>query len=200
MIRSRPFLRRFSRRIARDERGMTLVEFAFVAPVFILMVIGLLDIGQLIFARAVLQGAVEDVSRDTTLETGDSDAADEEIERILGGIAPGADVDVERLSYFDFADVGRAEWLDDENGNGDCDPGENYLDENNSGGWEADIGVDGNGGAGDVVMYSVTVTFDRLFKVPMLPGSDEYVIQANTIKKNQPFADQAEYSTTQGTC
>jgi len=188
------------RRFASDTSGMTLVEFGFVAPVFLLMIIGLMDLGQLVYARALLQGAVEEAARSSALETGDIDVADEEIAEILQPVAPGATIEVTRKSYFDFADIGRAEALDDKNGDGLCGTGENYTDENGNDQWDDDIGIDGNGGAGDVVMYNVTVTFERIFKVGIFKGDDNYVINASAVKKNQPFADQATYSSTAKSC
>ena len=44
------------------------------------------------------------------------------------------------------------------------------------------------------------MTYDRLFKVPMLGGDDAMTLVASSVKKNQPFADQEGYGSTAGTC
>ena len=43
-----------------------------------------------------------------------------------------------------------------------------YVDENGNGSWDADIGKSGNGGANDVVMYTVSVEYDPLFPNPFV--------------------------------
>lgn len=188
------------RALRRDAEGMTLVEFGLVAPVFFLMLFGLADVGQLLYARALLQGAVEQAARSSSLETADTSAADELVRRTVRHIAPGSTLISVRTSYYDFADIQRAERWNDRDGNGDCNGNETYTDENGNGRWDRDIGVQGNGGANDVVLYNVTVTFKRLFKVPLLPGNTNYVINAGAIKKNQPFADQQSYGSSVGSC
>ena len=61
---------RASRTIRRDERGATIVEFAFVAPVMAIMICGAFDVTHQAYARAVLEGTVEKAGRDATLQTG----------------------------------------------------------------------------------------------------------------------------------
>lgn len=187
--------------LTRDTRGVTLVEFALVAPVFLMMIIGLLDIGQMIYGKSVLNGAVEAAARASSLETGDTAAADAIVNARIAPILPGVKVDSKRTSYFDFADIGRAEQWNDADRSGDCNDGEAYTDENGNGAWDKDIGVSGNGGANDVVLYTVTATYEPLFKVPFMPQAwVERSLESTAIRKNQPFATQADYSSTAGTC
>lgn len=188
------------RRLLRDKRGNAILEFAFVAPVFLAMIFGLMDIAQLFYARSLLEGAVEVAARTSSLESGDTAAADTIVRDMVREIAPRATVTSSRVSYFDFNDVQRAELWNDLDSNGSCDNDENYTDENGNGQWDADIGVSGNGGAGDVVVYDVTVSFERIFKIPMLGGEQVHNIEASAIKKNQPFADQRSYGSLAGTC
>jgi hypothetical protein len=85
--------------------------------------------------------------------------------------------------------------------NGICDEGEPYVDENSSGAWDEDVARSGNGGAGDVVMYTVTATYSPVFKIPFMPSAwSDRTLTATAIKKNQPFAEQTGYATTAGTC
>ena len=51
------------RRWARDTRGATLVEFAIVAPFFLIIVIGIIDFGRLFWVKSTMQFAVEEAAR-----------------------------------------------------------------------------------------------------------------------------------------
>jgi hypothetical protein len=107
-------------------------------------------------------------------------------------VLPGVTVASTRTSYYDFADIGRAEQWNDADGDGTCNDGEAYTDENGNGGWDRDIGVGGNGGANDVVLYKVTATYTPLFRVPFMPEAwKERSLESTAIRKNQPFATQA---------
>lgn len=187
--------------LATDSRGAALTEFGLILATFMLLLLGLFDIGQQAYAQALLNGAVQEASRVSTLETGDADAADEDIRATLAVVAPGVEVDTARKSYFDFADIARPEQWNDEDDSGLCDNDENYTDENGNGQWDADVGSDGNGGASDVVVYEVTATYPRLFPNPFrIGGSGNVVIKSATIKKNQPFANQDSYGSEAGVC
>lgn len=188
------------RRLAADCRGMTIIEFAIVTPVFMLMVMGMLDLGQLFYARALLNGAVEEAARSSSLETGDTTAADARVADLIEHIAPESIISSLRVNYQDFENIGDPEAWDDADGDGTCADGEAYTDENGNDEWDEDVGVEGNGGANDVVTYTVTVTYDRLFKVPLLGGDNQMTITASSVKKNQPFAEQEGWGAEAGTC
>lgn len=187
--------------LAADRAGAAAIEFALVAPVFMLLLMGLADIGQMAYGKAVLNGAVETAARSSSLETGDTTVADNLVKSAIAPILPNATVTTTRLSYYDFSDVGRPEKFTDNNGNGTCDPGEPYVDENRSGQWEADIGKSGNGGAGDVVLYTVTVTYKPVFLTQSMLGyNTNRTLTAVGVRKNQPFATQQGYGSSAGTC
>jgi hypothetical protein len=187
--------------LARQQQGTAVMEFGLIAPVFMMLLIGMYDITHLVYARSVFNGAVERAAREASLETGDTNEADQIVADIIRPVIPDVVIETERMSYFDFADIERPEQFTDANDNDICDEGEAYVDENSSGQWEEDIGVAGNGGAGDVVMYTAKATFTPLFKIPFMPESwSSRTMTATAIKKNQPFGDQAELATTAGTC
>ncbi|MGE4411843.1 MAG: TadE/TadG family type IV pilus assembly protein, partial [Sphingobium sp.] len=56
-------------RIRRDERAATLIEFAFVAPVLCILLLGAFDVGHTLYMTSVLQGVVQKAARDSGLET-----------------------------------------------------------------------------------------------------------------------------------
>lgn len=187
--------------LRRDEKGVTVVEFALIAPTFLLMLMGTLDMGHMVYSQSVLNGAVQSAARDASLEGGDTDAADALVLARVEGIMPGVELDTSRRSYFDFADIDRAEQWNDADNNGLCNDGEAYTDENGNGQWDDEIGVNGNGGANDVVIYTVRATYEPLFTIPFLPEEWETrTLESTAIKKNQPFAAQSSYLSTAGTC
>jgi Flp pilus assembly pilin Flp len=187
--------------LAENNRGVTALEFGLIAPVFISLMLGIFDLGQMVYGQSILNGAVQEVARSGALEGADTDAADSRVETLVTRVLPGAEITGSRISYFDFADIGRPEQWNDGNDNGTCDDNESYLDENGSGSWEADIGVSGNGGAGDVIIYSVEVAYEPLFPLFFaLENWSEVTLSSSTVRKNQPFSDQNEYKTTAGIC
>lgn len=188
--------------LALDDRGVTTLEFTLVAPIFLMVIVGCLDLGQMVYAKGVLDGAVEKAARDSSLETGNTGTADGVVENSISKVLPGARVRSTRKSYFDFTNARRGEPLDDVNGNGECSAGESYNDMNNNGRWDRDLGRDGNGGANDVIVYTVNVTYDPVFAVPLVPLDwSRRTISATAVKRNQPYALQSGGYTSQArTC
>lgn len=195
---------RARRRMARlpgDTEGVTAVEFALAAPVLIVLLMGMFDMAHMAYLTAVLNGAVEKVARDSTLETANTTSSDATITTMMAGIAPGSTVTTARKSYYDFTDVARPEAWNDANNNGRCDNGESYTDENNNNQWDADIGKTGNGGSGDVVYLTATMTYRPLFAVPFTANPNgTRTLTATAVTKNQPFGIQGQYSTAARTC
>ena len=189
------------RALREDRSGAALMEFGLVAPVFLFLLLALFDLGQWMYARSVLDGAVQTAARTSALESGDTVQADAHVSSMIKRITPDANVVASRVSYYDFADLDRAEKWNDEDNSGDCNDGEAFTDENGNGTWDADIGVSGNGGAGDVVIYTVGVTYEPSFAMPLLPHvGDTRKLTSTAIKKNQPFATQTGYTAEAGTC
>jgi Flp pilus assembly protein TadG len=191
------------RGLTAREEGIAATEFGLVAPVFLLLLLGMFDLAHMTYARAIFEGAVEQAARNSSLEGADTTVADNMVKDRVKTVLPGVTVVATRKSYFDFADISRPEKYTDGNGNNTCDNGEAYVDENNSGSWEPDIGQSGNGGSGDVVMYTVTATYKPVIKVPFMPSSwstNNRTLTATAIKKNQPFGQQTAYTTKAGTC
>lgn len=184
-----------------DEQGTTIMEFGLMATVFVTLLLGLFDLGQLAYTKSVLDGAVQTAARSSSLESGNTTLADTEVQKIVRYAAPKATVTTSRVSYYDFDDIERAESWNDADDSGICDNGETYSDENRNGQWDEDIGTDGNGGASDVIIYTVSVSYSPLFPNPFIPGgTKKRELTSSTVKKNQPFADQPGYGASAGTC
>ncbi|PNU05763.1 TadE/TadG family type IV pilus assembly protein [Novosphingobium guangzhouense] len=188
-------------RLRAAEQGSAVIEFAVAAPVLLLLLIGIYDMAHRAYLTAILHGAVEEAARQDGLESADNAKADAYVEAMVKRVAPGADVKFKRLSYYDFADLKRAETWNDKNANGRCDNGEAYTDENRNGKWDADIGTENESGGNDVVLYTATVTYTPVFIVPFMPNStSQRTLTASTVHKNQPYELQAKYGSDAGTC
>lgn len=200
-IRGFTKLNPLARRLRRDRDGVSAIEFTLIAPVFLMLIMGIFDVGQMGYGLSVLNGAVQKAARDSSLETSNTEAADNLVKKQVKGIFPGATFHSTRTSYYDFVDIGRAERWNDANNDGDCNNHESYVDENGNGRWDEEIGVQGNGGASDVVIYRFTVTYKTTFAIPFMPNQwNQRNLTATAIRKNQPFATQDGYGSTAGTC
>ena len=191
-------IRSFFTTVRRDKSGVTAVEFGLVAPTFFMVLLGIFDMGYNVYARAILDGAVQKAARDATLETGPNSLAviDNRVSTFVGPLGANATFDFNRKNYLDFADVGRAEEYEDQNDNGIRDPGECYTDENDNQSWDNDVGSDGVGSARDVVLYTVNMTYDRKFPLyRMLGQTQATTIVSSTVLRNQPFGDQGNRTT-----
>ncbi len=189
------------KKLNADQSGVTAIEFAITAPVFFILMLGGMNLAQMAYGQAMLNGSVQDAARFSGLETGDTTAADEFVEKSIAAVLPGVEITYTRDNYFDFADIGRAEPLGDINGNGECDPGETFGDENDNDIWDESVAISGNGGANDIVVYTVTATYVPMFSVPLIDDSlEEKTLTAKSVRKNQPFAIQANRTTRNVAC
>ncbi|WP_457352818.1 TadE/TadG family type IV pilus assembly protein [Sphingomonas sp. UYP23] len=179
-----------------------MIEFAIVAPVMCLLIIGGFDIAHTLYTRAILQGIVQKVARDASLETGTdaqvSAALDARVTAQVSALTRNPQIVFKRRFYrtFSLAAAAKAESFTDTNKNGTCDAGEPYVDANNNSIWDADGGDAGQGGAKDRTLYTVSVTYPRMFPLWRFLGtSSTTTLVATTILQNQPYSDQASYAT-----
>jgi Flp pilus assembly pilin Flp len=193
-------MRRIAHRAVRDEKGAAALEFALVAPVLLIGMMGVFDLGYNMYTASVLQGAIHEVARNATIEGATPTQLDDRVTTVVHDIAPAATLNFERRSYANFSNVRQPEDYDDANGNGMCDNGEIFEDANSNGSWDADQGSSGNGSARDAVLYEVTVTYPRPFPIAKLIGQgSDFTLRANTVLRNQPFDDQS-VSIATGNC
>ncbi len=182
--------------LGRDQRGITVVEFAMVAPVMMIMMMGFFDLAHREFARVILQGAVTKAARDSSLELGPTNTAAIDakvVSSVREVIGVSATFTPTRLTYSNFSEVGQPErYVDGTPANSRYDLGECFDDVNGNGVWDSDLGRNGQGGARDAVLYRMTVTYPRLFPMAGLVGLSPTVsIDASTVMRNQPYGDQA---------
>ncbi len=190
-------------RLDRNQDGAALTEFALVAPVLILMIMGIFDMAHSGYTNSLMNGAMQKAARDLTLETGvvnQTDIDDAVVAQIRNVVPGTATVELVKLSHFEFEDIGQPEEFTDTNANGQCDSGEPYIDYNNNGQWDTNRGSEGIGGAKDAVLYTVNVSYDRLLPMAYLAGLSETInLSASTVLRNQPYAEQV-VSVSTGNC
>ncbi|ASP29865.1 pilus assembly protein [Qipengyuania flava] len=199
-MRRRPDIRR----LGRDQRGATIVEFAVIAMPMCVLLMGGLELGYNSYVRSTLQGALHDAARVAAVENPilatEGDTVEEQVANMIketvAHVAPNAVVDVDQKSYFEFSSIGEPEKLmTDNNGNGKYDASDEdcFEDANGNGTFDPDSGKSGtNGGADDVVLYTAKVSAPRILPLDRLvPGVSEkveYTLRAAV--RNQPYGQQ----------
>lgn len=188
------------RRLGADRRAATIVEFAIIMPVLLMLLLGSLEFGLNVYVRAVLEGAMQQAGRNSSLQSAQSgqSAIDAFVAARVRAILPGATVSFTRKNYSTFSRVGRPEDFTDINANGVYEPTECFQDGNGNGIWDAAMSRQGIGGANDVVEYTATVDYPSLIPGAAALGiAATTSIKATTILRNQPFATQPGWTTTQ---
>lgn len=186
-------------RLRRDRRGATIVEFAFVAPVFIVMIMAGLDIAYQAYLRSVISGTVEGVARRSAVGGMTTDDVDDAIIETVNAVLPiNAQTDpdtitITKKSFSDFSSVGNPEKITNDIAPlGSYNVGDCYEDANGNNQFDASGGSNGIGGADEIVYYQVDVAFPRLFPMAGLLNWDPMVrATAKTVVRNQPYGAQA---------
>lgn len=189
--------RRAPSELVGDRRGLALVEFAIVAPVLALFLIGAFDIAHTLYMQAVLRGIVQKTGRDSALEDAGSTARqaviDADVTTQVRQLYNTATVRFGRRSFTTYAQAAAKipEAYTDTNNNKTCDAGEPYIDANNNNAWDPDGGGAGQGGAKDRVIYTVNVTYPSILPLyKYAGGTATRTVSATTILQNQPYSDQ----------
>lgn len=216
MRRSSPMVARLAGLPAAQE-GATLLEFAFIAPMLCLLLIGAFDAGHTLYMQSVVQGAVQNAARSGTLESASGadstprDSIDQVVKNQILPLNKSAKIDISRRFYRTFSDAAAAkaeEFTDTSDPaspyhDGKCNNGEPFVDANNNGRFDRD-GADSadHAGARDNIVYTVTVSYPRMFPLHrFIGGSSTTTVSASTVLANQPYGDQDTYSApTTGHC
>ncbi len=195
-------MKNFAKKLSSDQSGTSVVEFGLIAIPLTMMIMGTMDIGHSYYVQSVLAGELNEVARSSSLEGAAVGAQqtviDNRVRRAIHTISPSADVTTTRRYYQSFskAALAQAEEWTDTDGDGTCNDGEPYIDANVNDNWDADGGDNGQGGARDVVIIKVEVTYPRLFPVQSLLGfSEDVILISDSILANQPYAAQTQYAT-----
>lgn len=174
-----------------DETGSVLVETAVGLPVLLSTILGILEIGNFIFVTAAVENAVLHASRfGVTGLTEDGSSRIEQVRAIIEkqtfGQVDMDTVEIETLVYEQFGNIGAPEPFTDQNGSGDWDTGEPFVDVNGNGNWDDDMGSEGLGGGGDIVVYRVNYAASSLTGVADW-ATKKINISSTVAVRNEPY-------------
>lgn len=186
-------------RLGHDTRGATAVEFALILPVLLMLVLGSFELGLAQYLRSVLEGAMQQAGRNSSLQSGSASQSqiDAFVRAQVQAVFPGASVEFARSNYSTFSDVSAPEDFTDSNANGRYDSGECYIDLNDNRRWDSDRSKSGQGGANDVVLYTATVTYSSTLPVAVLGLSPVQRLTSSTTLRNQPYSSQTSRTAVQ---
>lgn len=175
--------------LRHDCRGSFASEFAMVLPIFLFLIVGLIEIFVLLFANGALHTAVGAAARYGATGQDDGARADVILQTIAQRTFGLVDMEAARIDirvYPSFASIGQGEPFTDTNGNGLWDETEPFTDINGNGKFDQDLGEAGLGGPGDVVLYRVS--FATSFVTGLLdPLFGEVRYTAAVAVRNEPF-------------
>ena len=187
-------LLRLIRKLAMNNSGVTAIEFAVVAPTFMLLLCGIIEFAMIMMLFNVMEGATAISSR--LGKTGYSTVGLTRQQTIIKAIKDraGSLIDPTKLTvtskfYKQFDQIGDPEPFIDANHNGVRDPSESYTDINGNGVWDSDMGSSGYGSASDIVVY--TVTYPWPIATPIISNlvgtGGNYNITTHAVVKNEPY-------------
>jgi len=186
------------RRLRSNENGIAVVEFGFIAPLFLLMLMGIFDYGFTLYIQSALQGAVQEGARQASLENTQWSDIEAKVNQQVRRVVPSSDPStvisftLDPLYYQNYNDITLPEDFTDTNGNNRYDATECFVDRNGNRSWDQDVGVAGRGGAQDVVSIEASLTYRRVFPFWKLARQPQNVtLTATTFLRNQPFSAQA---------
>lgn len=182
--------------LARCQKGVTVVEFAMLAPAMIVLIAGSIEAAHFLMVKIALEGALSTAARESIAKLNmTDDARDQAMRDRIGAlmmphhVAQGHNMVIETKVYRSFGSS-YPEAFQDVNGNGAYDPGEPFDDRNRNGVRDTDAQVTGKmGGVGDVVSYRVTFPTAPYFNfLSPLFGSRIDLISTN-VARNEPEAE-----------
>lgn len=185
--------RNIIQRLLRNERGSPAIEFAFVAPAVLMMLVAIIEFGMIMVVDLTMENALRDASRfgitgQTPSEGGRDDFIVALINNHLLNVVDVAHTEIEITAYPTFADIGKAEYID-ANSNGAWDAGEASQDCNGNGTIDNDRGTPGAGGAGQAVLYHIAYDWPLLTPVlkPFIGKDGTFHLEANLAVRNEPW-------------
>ena len=185
--------------LIREENGGATLEFGLVVPLFVLMLISVMEMGMLFFANTALEGGLREAARYAITGRTDGASREQAIINIINkngyGIVKVTADNITTEIYQDFADIDTAEPIvGDEGEIGVYEPGidDGYTDINCNGTWDEDIAKSpGAGGGNDVVIYVVDYQHEFMTNLlaPMIGGDGKVPLTARVAVRNEPFGN-----------
>ncbi len=186
-----------AKNLARDKKGVTVVEFGLILPVTLTLLLGSIDLGWQMYASSVAQGSLQRQARLSALENASFSAMKANIKGDLKLFADASDISITAKSYKSFTGIGAPEKITTDIAplnainKGDC-----FVDSNSNGVYDTAQGSSGIGTAEDAVVYEMEMSFERLMPFSTYVGmSNPVVIKRKAIVKNEPFSGIVESPT-----
>lgn len=180
--------------LRRDERGSVVMEFALLAPVLFILMFGIVEYGIIMLANNTLEHATTKASR--LGKTGYTVSGVSRQTMIYNMIKNDSlalvnpdHVTITTRAYKKIDQIGDPEPYTDSNHNNQYNTGEPYTDVNGNGRWDADMGLAGLGGAGDVVVYTVTYPWHVMTPIVshMIGENGIFTISSTMVVRNEPY-------------
>lgn len=182
-----------TRLLARAEDGITALEFALIAPVFAMLVMGIIEFSLIMFTSAVVESATNTTSRlGKTGYVAEGTTRQQQIidtvaARTAGLLDP-ANITITSEVYSNFSQVDQPEpCISPPTPPCGGTVGVNFTDINGNGVWDADMGQAGLGNPGDVVVYTVTYPWPIMTPVISAVIGSTFTITARTVVRNEPY-------------
>jgi hypothetical protein len=181
-------------RFGKDIRGNTVVEFAFVLPILLFFIFGIIEFSMVFMAANVLENAASTGTR--TGKTGfiDHNISREQtirntINQRLAGFLNPAKITIVTRVYKAFGDIGKPEPYVDRNNNHTYDTGETFTDVNSNGHWDSDMGTTGLGVAGEIVVYEISYPWQVMtpFLSEILADNGLINLTSHIVVRNEPY-------------
>lgn len=175
------------------QEGTTALEFAFIAPVFLLIISGVIEFSMIMLTTSTMESATNSTSRlgKTGYTPGATTRAQAIIDSVNNRTASLLDrnkINITSKVYSDFTKVGKPEpCINPVNPPCTGVAGVNYVDTNGNGSWDQDMGAVGLGNAGDVVVYTVTYPWPIMSPLMRPILGSTYNITVRSVVRNEPF-------------
>lgn len=184
------------RRLRRDRRGVTIIEFAMIIPALCVVLMATFELGWRMYVASVVQGALNDAARMATVGGVTNAQIDALVRTRLKQVSNGGTITTSTDSYDSYDDVAIPETITSDTAPiGRYNVGDCYEDYNGNGQYDLDRGRTGMGNADDIVRYQLTITYPRMFPIAGFLGwGNTDSITASTALRNQPYAGRSTAS------
>lgn len=176
-----------------NQTGSTSIEFCLIAPMMVLLIVGILEISMVLTVQVLMEGAVRNAARYGITGLGQTEILRQQrirdiIEETTVGLVDVETMRLTTMSYENFESIGQSEpFTDNAPPNGRYDDGEAFEDSNNNGIWDEEAGTPGLGGPEDIVLYEIE------YALPALTGlldpfiGEAWDLRASIAVRNEPY-------------
>ena len=188
-------LKIFFRNLRQNQVGAFVVEYALLAPLFLTLTLGSLEVGRILMVYSTLEGAITESTRISITgnipdgySTVDAYIKDH-VKDSLSDVGIDAGVTISMKVYDSFSDIGEQEPFTDENGDLVCNEGEFYTDVNANGAWDADMGANGAGGEENIMVMEIAVELPYMMHgfIEAFSQAPNINLSTSTAVRNEPY-------------